>query len=156
MKTESQNQLRRTLQYHTKEHNLTLNPCTHVGQFTRKQPHEYFIKCHKNALRQNRYNFQTVKATNFLPSTHHTTPFLYVNIYFAVLHQHGTDVTRSGTPWGSKPPHLWVSPVAIELFCLLNFTLRYSCAKLMYISRSTCAIISCNPRSILPIHNKFG
>ena len=39
----------------------------------------------KIPLRLNRYNFQTVKAIDFLFSTLHTTPFLYGEIRFGVL-----------------------------------------------------------------------
>ena len=53
----------------------------HLGQFTQKWSHKYFIKCHTNASRLN-----MDKAINFLFSTHHTKPFLDVKIYFAVLH----------------------------------------------------------------------
>ena len=40
----------------------------------------------KIPLRLNRYNFQTVKAIDFLFSTLHTKPFLYGEIRFGVLH----------------------------------------------------------------------
>ena len=39
----------------------------------------------KIILRLNHYNFQTVKAIDFLFSTLHTTPFLYGEIRFGVL-----------------------------------------------------------------------
>ena len=39
----------------------------------------------KISLRLNCYNFQTVKAIDFLFSTLHTTPFLYGEIRFGVL-----------------------------------------------------------------------
>ena len=39
----------------------------------------------KISLRLNCYNFQMVKAIDFLFSTLHTTPFLYVEIRFGVL-----------------------------------------------------------------------
>ena len=39
----------------------------------------------KIPLRLNHYNFQTVKAIDFLFSTLHTTPFLYGVIRFGVL-----------------------------------------------------------------------
>ena len=102
--------------------------------------HNYYIifQCYKNESHLNRYNFRTVKAINVLFSTHHSTPFLYVKIYFSVLHQHSADVSGSDTPWGSKPPHLRVGefksfkylcvgqrcPAAIEQFCSLHFTLQ--------------------------------
>ena len=35
------------------------------------------LKCYKNALRLNRYNFPTDSAIDFLFSTLHTTPFHY-------------------------------------------------------------------------------
>ena len=50
----------------------------HMGQFPTKLPL-------KIPLRLNRYNFQTVKAIDFLFSTLHTTPFLYGEIRFGVL-----------------------------------------------------------------------
>ena len=50
----------------------------HMGQFPTKLPL-------KIPLRLNRYNFQTVKAIDFLFSTLHTTPFLYGEICFGVL-----------------------------------------------------------------------
>ena len=34
----------------------------------------------------------------------HTTPFLYVNLYFGVLHKLRVDVMRLNYPWGSKLP----------------------------------------------------
>ena len=55
---------------------------------------------HKIApLRLNRYNFQTVKAIDFLFSTLHTTPFLYGEIHFGVLQY------MINTPLGSNPPN---------------------------------------------------
>ena len=56
----------------------------------------------------NRYIFCRVYATNILFSQLYTTPFLYLEIYFSVLYKHGADVTRSDTPYVSKPPHLQV------------------------------------------------
>ena len=52
---------------------------------------------------------------------------------FWCLAQHSAEVTRSDTPFGSKPPHLQLAasksqyvrrgdPVAIDLFCSLIFT----------------------------------
>ena len=58
----------------------------YMGQFPRKLPHGYIIKCYKNASRVNRYNFPTVNAINFLFSTLHTTPFHYGKTYFGALH----------------------------------------------------------------------
>ena len=57
------------------------------------------------------WNFPSVKATNILFSPHHTTPCLYVKIYFGVLHKYSEhknseDVMTSDTRWVSKPPHL--------------------------------------------------
>ena len=57
-----------------------------MGQFPRKLPHGYIIKCYKNASRVNRYNFPTVNAIDFLFSTLHTTPFHYGETYFGALH----------------------------------------------------------------------
>ena len=57
-----------------------------MGQFPRKLPHGYIIKCYKNASRVNRYNFPTVNAIDFLFSTLHTTPFHYGKTYFGALH----------------------------------------------------------------------
>ena len=65
-------------------------------------------KCYTNASRVNRYNFPTVNSINLLFSTLHTTPFHYGKTYFGALYQFLADVTRSDTPWGSKPPHLQV------------------------------------------------
>ena len=78
----------------------------YMGQFPRKLPHGYIIKCYKNALRVNRYNFPTVNAIDFLFSTLHTTPFHYAETYFGALHQFLANATKSDTPWGSKPSHL--------------------------------------------------
>ena len=50
----------------------------YMGQFPPKLPL-------KIPLRLNHYNFQTVKAIDFLFSTLHTTPFLYDEICFGVL-----------------------------------------------------------------------
>ena len=58
----------------------------YMGQFPRKLPHGYIIKCYKNASRVNRYNFPTVNAIDFLFSTLHTTPFHYGKTYFGALH----------------------------------------------------------------------
>ena len=57
-----------------------------MGQFPRKLPHGYIIKCYKNASRVNRYNFPTVNAIDFLLSKLHTTPFHYGKPYFGALH----------------------------------------------------------------------
>ena len=126
--------------------------------------------CYKNALRLNRYNFRTVKAIDVLFSTLHSTPFPYVDLYFRVLHKLHAYVMRPDYPWGSKLPHLQVGASnsfqiqcvcrgVLSLLIFANFLCyplwRYSCAKLMHISCSMSAIIVCNPRSILPIHNKF-
>ena len=59
---------------------------SYLGQFPRKLPHGYIIKCYKNASRVNRYNFPTVKAIDLLFSTLHTTPFHYGETYFGALH----------------------------------------------------------------------
>ena len=64
--------------------------------------------CYKNVLRLNGYNFRTVNAIDFLFSTLHSTPFLYVDLYFRVLHKLHADVMRPDYPWGSKLPHLQV------------------------------------------------
>ena len=60
---------------------IHLHVCTHIyiyGTVSTKLP----IKI---PLRLNRYNFQTVKAIDFLFSTLHTKPFLYGEIRFGVL-----------------------------------------------------------------------
>ena len=109
--------------------------------------------CYTNASRLNRYNFPTVNAIDFLFSILHTTPFHYGETYFGALHQFLADAKRSDIPWGSKPPHLQVGAfkslqiqyvrtgVLLLLMCsvrqfLLYPSRRYSCAKLMHISRS--------------------
>ena len=56
----------------------------------------------------NRYIFRNINAIGFLFLTQHTTPLLYVEIHFGVLHMRGTDVSRSDTSSGSKRPHLQV------------------------------------------------
>ena len=60
----------------------------------------------ENESRFNRYNVRTVNTINFLFSTLYTIPFLYGKQYFGVLHEYSADVTKSYTPWGSKPSHL--------------------------------------------------
>ena len=56
-----------------------IHTCMHIyGTVSTKLPL-------KIPLRLNRYNFQTVKAIDFLFSTLHTTPFLYGEIRFGVL-----------------------------------------------------------------------
>ena len=74
----------------------------------------------KIPLRLNRYNFQTVKAIDFLFSTLHTTPFLYGEIRFGVL--------QCMIPFGS--------PVIISL---LKFGLWVQ--RFLYLSRQ---IVSCH------------
>ena len=140
-------------------------------RFREKGPSAYYKICYKNALRLNRYNFRTVNAIDVLFSTLHSTPFPYVDLYFCVLHKLHAYVMRPDYPWGSKLPHLQVGASnsfqiqcvcrgVLSLLIFANFLCyplwRYSCAKLMHISCSMSAIIVCNPRSILPIHNKFG
>ena len=109
---------------------------------------------YKNALRLNRYNFRTVNAIDFLFSTLHSTPFLYVDLYLCVLHKLRADVMRPDYPWDSKQPHLQVGASnSFQIQCLRRGVLsllifsvryflcyplrRYSCAKLMHISCST-------------------
>ena len=77
-------------------------------RFREKGPSAYYKICYKNALRLNRYNFRTVNAIDFLFSTLHSTPFLYVDLYFRVLHKLHANVMRPDYPWGSKLPHLQV------------------------------------------------
>ena len=77
-------------------------------RFREKGPSEYYKICYKDGLRLIRYNFRTVNAIDFLFSTLHSTPFLYVYLYFRVLHKLRADVTRPDYPWGSKLPHLQV------------------------------------------------
>ena len=85
-----------------------------LGQFITNQlgyiygKRAYYKICHKNALRLNRYNFRNVNAIDFLFSALHSTPFLYVDLYFRVLHKLRADVMRPDYPWGSKLPHLQV------------------------------------------------
>ena len=74
----------------------------YMGQFCTT---DIDIKDIKHTSRFNRY---MVKAIGLLISTLHTTPFLYVKVYFGVMHKYIVDVTRSDTPWGSKPPQLQV------------------------------------------------
>ena len=54
---------------------------------------------YKNAFCLNRCNFRTVKAIDFLFSILHSTPFLYVDLYFRVLHELRADVMRPDYPW---------------------------------------------------------
>ena len=82
--------------------------CCMWDRFREKGPSAYYKICYKNALRLNRYNFRTVNAIDFLFSTLHSTPFLYVDLYFRVLHKLRADVMRPDYPWGSKLPHLQV------------------------------------------------
>ena len=70
----------------------------HIIKFVIKMPY----------VRLNRYNFRTVNAIDFLFSILHSTPFLYVDLYFPVLHKLRADVMRPDYPWGSKLPHLQV------------------------------------------------
>ena len=84
------------------------NAATIWDRFREKGPSAYYKICYKNALRLNRYNFRTVNAIDFLFSTLHSTPFLYVDLYFRVLHKLRADAMRPDYPWGSKLPHLQV------------------------------------------------
>ena len=101
-------------------------------RFREKGPSAYYKICYKNALRLNRYNFRTVNAIDFLFSTLHSTPFLYVDLYFRVLHKLLADVMRPDYPWGSKLPHLQVgasNSFQIQCVCrgvlsLLIFSVR--------------------------------
>ena len=103
-------------------------------------------------------NFPPVNAIDLLFSTLHATPFHYRKTYFGALHQFLADITRSDTPWGSKPPHLQVGAfkslqiqyvrtgVLLLLMCsvrsfLLYPSRRYSCVKLMHISRSIAPLL---------------
>ena len=61
-------------------------------RFREKGPSAYYKICYKNALRLNRYSFRTVNAIDFLFSSLHNTPFLYVDLYFRVLHKLRVDV----------------------------------------------------------------
>ena len=83
----------------------------------------YDKNCYKNAFRLNRYNFRTVNAIDFLFSTLHNTPFLYVNRYFGVLHELCVDVMRPDYPWGSKLPLLQVG-ASNSFQILLNLITR--------------------------------
>ena len=72
-----------------------IHVCTHIyiyGTVSTKLPL-------KIPLCLNRYNFQTVKAIDFLFSTLHTTPFLYGEIRFGVLQ------CMINTQLGSNPPN---------------------------------------------------
>ena len=101
-------------------------------RFREKGPSAYYKICYKNALRLNRYNFRTVHDIDFLFSTLHGTPFLYVDLYFHVLHKIRADVMRPDYPWGSKLPHLQVgasNSFQIQCVCrgvlsLLIFSVR--------------------------------
>ena len=60
---------------------MHIHVCTHIyinGTVSTKLPL-------KIPLRLNRYNFQTVRAIDFLFSTLRTTPFLYIEMRFGVL-----------------------------------------------------------------------
>ena len=46
----------------------------------------------------NRYIFRNINTIGFLFLTQHTTPLLYVEIHFGVIHVRGTGATRSDTP----------------------------------------------------------
>ena len=99
----------------------------------------------------NRYIFCKVYTIDVLFSPLYTTPFLYVLIYFSILHKHSANSTRSDAPCGSKLPHLQIGAfkslqigsirrggVLSLLICsvcyILSYPLRrYRCAKLMYI-----------------------
>ena len=83
----------------------------YTGSFPRKGT---WCIGYKNALRLNRYNFRNVKAIDFLFSTLHSTPFLYVDLYFRVLHKLLVDIMRPDYPWGSKLSHVQVG--ATNLF----------------------------------------
>ena len=106
--------------------------CNIGDRFREKGPSAYYKICYKNALRLNRYNFRTVNAIDFLFSTLHSTPFLYVDLYFRVLHKLRAYVMRPDYPWGSKLPHLQVgasNSFQIQCVCravlsLLIFSVR--------------------------------
>ena len=68
----------------------------------------FYYKSYTNASRLNHYNFR--KLTLFASYFHHfiLLVVLRVKVYFGVLHKRSADVTRSDTPWGSKPPQLQV------------------------------------------------
>ena len=85
-----------------------IQSCIIWDRFREKGPSEYYKICYKDGLRLIRYNFRTVNAIDFLFSTLHSTPFLYVYLYFRVLHKLRADVMRPDYPWGSKLPHLQV------------------------------------------------
>ena len=95
-------------------------------------PSAYYNICYKNALHLNRYNFRTINAIDFLFSTLHSTPFLYVDLYFRVLHKLRANVMRPDYPWGLKLPHLQVGASnSFQIHCvcrgvlsLLNFSVR--------------------------------
>ena len=84
-------------------------------RFRKKGPSAYY----KNALCLNRHNFRTVNVIDFLFSALHSTPFLYVDLYFRVLHQFHADVMRPDYPWGSKLPHLQVGASnSFQILCV--------------------------------------
>ena len=101
-------------------------------RFREKGPSAYYKICYKNAIRLNRYTFRTVNAIDVLFSTLHSTPFLYVDLHFHVLHKFRADVMRPDYPWGSKLPHLQVgasNSFQIQCVCrgvlsLLIFSVR--------------------------------
>ena len=76
----------------------------------------------KIPLRLNRYNFQTVKAIDFLFSTLRTTPFLYIEIRFGVL--------QCMIPTRFKPANTFRSPVIKSLLKLGLWVQRF-----LYLSR---------------------
>ena len=144
-----------------------------MGQFPRKLPHGYIIKCYKHASPLNRYSFPAVNAIDFLFSTLHSTPFHYGVTYFGALHQFLADATRSDTlsmgfktttssgrsiQIASNSGCTYRGPVAIDLFSSLIFTLSITEIQLCKVNAHfplDCTILACNPCSILPIHNKF-
>ena len=143
-----------------------------MGQFPRKLPHGYIIKCYTNASRLNRYNFPTVNAIDFLFSILHTTPFHYGETYFGALHQFLADAKMVRYPMGFKTATssgrsiqiasnsvcTYRGPVAIDVFsssiCTLSVTKIQLCKVNAHFPLD-CTIFACNPCSILPIHNKF-
>ena len=88
------------------------------------------MKCTLNGSSCSSYqHFYTVYAINFLFSTLHTTHHFSTcmrKYLFGVLHKLCADITRSNTPWGSKPPHLQVGVFkSLPFWCLRRGTCRY-------------------------------
>ena len=67
-----------------------------------KQPLERYLYMYIYSIWNIPQDFDTCEVTDLF-SILHTTPFLYVKVYFGVLHKYGVDVTRVQYPVGFKP-----------------------------------------------------